>query len=228
MSQLFPDTEQVLLLDGPAGHLESIATPGKGDEIGVTAIVCHPHPKMGGAMGNKVVHTVARALRDMGCRTVRFNFRGVGASEGEFDQSVGEIDDLMAVVDWVQEQCPGDRLLLAGFSFGSFVAASALSRCVDKGIDVQKLILVAPPVHHMGFEQLPAFKRPVLVIQGDDDEVVSAESVSDWVANLEPLIFGDASTKPELVKIPECSHFFHSRLTDLKDVITNKALKTSK
>ncbi|MBV1879993.1 MAG: alpha/beta fold hydrolase [Pseudomonadales bacterium] len=224
MSPLFPGSEQVLLLDGPTGQLESIVTPAKSDDIGVTAIICHPHPQMGGTMSNKVVHTIARALRDMGCRTVRFNFRGVGASEGEFDQSIGEVDDLMAVVDWVKEQCPDDALLLAGFSFGSYVAACGLSQCLDLDINVRKLLLIAPPVHHMGFDQLPAFRRPVLVVQGDDDEVVPAASVWEWVDRLELIEFEGDSAKPVLVKLPDCGHFFHGKLPDLKAVIVQNVI----
>lgn len=225
MSQLFPNSEEVLFLEGPVGSLECIAAPARGAEIGVSAIICHPHPQMGGAMSNKVVHTVARALRELGCRTVRFNFRGVGASQGEYDNAVGEVDDLMAVANWVHTQFPGDELLLAGFSFGSFVAASGLSRCLLEGMEVRELILVAPPIHHMGFYDLPAFERPVLVIQGLDDEVVPADSVIEWAESIESSAQRDDGIMPVLVQMTEAGHFFHGKLTELKNVVMNNVSK---
>ena len=227
MSQLFPENEQALSVNGPVGLIECIAAPARGEPKNITAVICHPHPQMGGTMTNKVVHTVARALRDIGCRTVRFNFRGVAGSEGEFDNAVGEIDDLMAVLQWVNEQFPGKAVLLAGFSFGSFVAASGLSRCFDRGIDVKSLILVAPPVHHMPFDALPLFQRPVLVVQGDEDEIVPANLVFEWLDNLKYSGAAATTGKPLLIRLPEAGHFFHGKLTFLKDIITLNALEVA-
>ncbi|HEY0506371.1 MAG TPA: CocE/NonD family hydrolase, partial [Lysobacter sp.] len=115
----FPtDATATLTLQGPAGALETIVEAAEAPERDAVAIVCHPLPTDGGTMHNKVVTMAARALRESGIATVRFNFRGTGASEGSFDQGRGEADDLRAVAAWVREQRPGARLWLAGFSFG--------------------------------------------------------------------------------------------------------------
>jgi uncharacterized protein len=189
---------------GQAGALEAIAEdPGvQGPSYGV---ICHPHPLYGGTMDNKVVTTVARALQETGIPTLRFNFRGVGASAGEFDQGVGETADADAVAAWGAERWPGRSLVIAGFSFGGYVALrlaqQRLPRC---------LITIAPAVQ--GFAASTAVPHcPWLVVQGDADEVVDPSSVIDWVNTLDP--------KPRLVVLPGVGHFFHGRLRELRDAV---------
>lgn len=156
-------------------------------------------------MGNKVVTTLARTWRDMGVATLRFNFRGTGASGGVHDHGVGEVDDLLAVLGWLQAQGVS-QLDLAGFSFGSWVAASTVPR-LPAGFALGRLVLVAPPVQYEGYAavQPPA---GTLVFQGDADEVVEATAVHAWVASRQ--------SPPELLRFADTGHFFHGKLTELK------------
>ncbi|MBD9676733.1 alpha/beta hydrolase [Pseudomonas sp. PDM18] len=196
-----------LFLDGPDGQLEALhlATP---DARGV-ALICHPHPLFAGTMQNKVVATLQRAARDAGYATLRFNFRGVGQSAGSYAEGRGEIDDVMAVAHWVAEQHPGLPLTLMGFSFGSCVAGNAAERLEEEGADLAQLFMLAPPVERFDVD-LPE-RCPLTVIQPEADEVVTPERVYAWSAEL---------SKPhELIRIPECSHFFHGKLIELKDLI---------
>ena len=156
-------------------------------------------------MDNKVVHTIARAARDVGLRAVRFNFRGVGSSAGRHDEGRGEIDDLLAVIAGCARHSPGRGLALAGFSFGAWVAASAVFRLP---IPPAALLLVAPPVHYLGFDALVRFDLPVLVCQGDDDDVVDPEAVHDWCASRRPSL---------AVRDFHTGHFFHGCLPALKE-----------
>lgn len=195
--------EKTTIIDGPAGKLECIIElPREEDDAGILVVICHPHPLYGGTMTNKVVTTIARTLRKLGCVAVRFNYRGVGNSEGEYGNAVGEVDDLLAVVKWAGEKHPDRTLWLAGFSFGAYVAAKGATL-----LDAKQLISVAPSVENMDYQGLPPITIPWLVIQGDADEVVSAPAVYDYVESL--------PNRPTLIKIPEVGHFFHSRLLDL-------------
>src|SRR5690625_6487933 len=134
----------------------------------VTAVLCHPHPQHGGTMRNKVVTIMERSLRELGLRTLRFNFRGVGKSEGEFDDGAGELDDLLAVVDWVRRARPNDILWLGGFSFGGYIALKGA-----QSLPVAQLLTIAPPVERYGFADLQAPDCPWLCVQQDDDDVGS-------------------------------------------------------
>ena len=196
-----------LFLDGPEGQLEALhlATP---DAKGVV-LICHPHPLFAGTMQNKVVVTLQRAARDAGYATLRFNFRGVGQSAGSYAEGRGEIDDVLAVAHWLAGQHPGLPLTLMGFSFGSCVAGNAAGRLEEQGAELAQLFMLAPPVERFDVD-LPE-RCPLTVIQPEADEVVTPERVYAWSAEL---------TKPhELIRIPECSHFFHGKLIELKDLI---------
>ncbi|MCE4071668.1 MULTISPECIES: alpha/beta hydrolase [Pseudomonas] len=196
-----------LFLDGPEGQLEALhlATP---DAKGV-ALICHPHPLFAGTMQNKVVATLQRAARDAGYATLRFNFRGVGQSAGSYAEGRGEIDDVLAAAHWLAGQHPGLPLTLMGFSFGSCVAGNAAERLEEQGAELAQLFMLAPPVERFDVD-LPE-RCPLTVIQPEADEVVTPERVYAWSAEL---------TKPhELIRIPECSHFFHGKLIELKDLI---------
>jgi alpha/beta superfamily hydrolase len=196
-----------LFLDGPDGQLEALhlATP---DAKGV-ALICHPHPLFAGTMQNKVVATLQRAARDAGYATLRFNFRGVGQSAGSYAEGRGEVDDALAAAHWLAEQHPGLPLTLMGFSFGSCVAGNAAERLEGEGVELAQLFMLAPPVERFDVD-LPE-RCPLTVIQPEADEVVTPERVYAWSAEL---------SKPhELIRIPECSHFFHGKLIELKDLI---------
>lgn len=205
----FPAETTELMLTGPAGKLEClIDVPEPGTERPATAVLCHPHPQHGGTLRNKVVTIMDRSLRELGLATVRFNFRGVNDSEGEYDNGEGETADLLAVVDWVQKTRPGTDLWLGGFSFGAFVALKAA-----RDLPVRQLICIAPPVERYGFEDLLPPNCPWLVVQGDEDDVVSADAVSTWAEKLDQ--------GPDLVIMEGAGHFFHRRLMDLRGLIKN-------
>ncbi len=201
MTQL---AEQTLFIAGPAGQLEAIWSPTHSNTT-KAAVICHPHPLHGGNMGNKVVTTLARTWRDAGVSTLRFNFRGTGASGGVHDHGVGEVDDLLAVLHWLQREGV-DHVDLAGFSFGSWIAASAVAR-LPAGLLLGRLVLVAPPVQYEGYDALQP-PPGTLVFQGDEDEVVEPAAVHAWVASRRQV--------PELVRFAGAGHFFHGRLTELK------------
>ncbi len=195
-------------LAGPAGRLEAVVEQDS-ETPDFIAIVCHPHPLFGGTMDNKVVTTLTRMVRDKGGVVVRFNFRGVGESQGAYSDGIGETEDLLAVHSWLRQQWPSLPLWLAGFSFGSFVAARGAEILNANGDPVNNLLLVAPPVHHYPFTDIESTGCPVTVVQGEEDEVVPAEQVFQWAAST-PL-------QPDLIRFPECGHFFHGRLVELKE-----------
>jgi hypothetical protein len=158
-------------------------------------------------MHNKVVTMTARALRECGLDTVRFNFRGVGHSAGTFDHGDGETEDLKTVAAWVRAQRPDVALWLAGFSFGSYVALRAAPE-----VQPALMLSIAPPVgRSWDFSTITPPNCPWLVIQGEADEIVDPHGVYAWVVSLpEP---------PELVRMPDTSHFFHRKLMDLRGAI---------
>ena len=208
----FPTAHQSLLLDGPAGALEVVVDfPEPAEARPLVAVVCHPLPTEGGTMHNKVVTMVARALRELGATTVRFNFRGTGGSAGEFDDGRGEREDLRTVVDWVQDARPGDRLWLAGFSFGAYVTLAAAADLLPDAV-----ISIAPPAAGRGwdFAAIAAPDVPWLVVQGEADEIVDPNAVYAWIDGL--------ARQPQLVRMPDTSHFFHRKLVDLRGAIQHE------
>ncbi|MFC4820004.1 alpha/beta hydrolase [Dokdonella ginsengisoli] len=205
----FPTEAATLLLQGDAGALElACAVPDPALARAGVAVICHPHPLQGGggSMTNKVVTTLERSLLDLGLATVRFNFRGVGRSEGVHDDGVGETDDLIRIARWAREQRPGDALWLAGFSFGSYVAMRGA-----EALDPAQMILVAPPAGRWDFARLAAPRCPWLIVQGEADEVVDPAAVYAWAATLQPA--------PTVVRLPDTGHFFHRRLLELRDAV---------
>jgi alpha/beta superfamily hydrolase len=201
--------DHAFTIDGPAGPIEAACDEPEADAapVSIIAVVCHPLPTEGGSMHNKVVTMAARALRESGARTVRFNFRGVGQSAGEFDEGVGEADDLRAVVAYVRQRFPEATLWLGGFSFGAYISYK-LAAELEPGL----LLSIAPPVGRTwDFEGIAHPNCPWLVIQGEADEIVDAEAVKTWVNTLKP--------PPELVLMPDTSHFFHRKLMDLRGAI---------
>lgn len=199
---------ETLFIDGPVGRLEAVfETPSRADLAG-TVVVCHPHPQHGGTMHNKVAHTLARAFVHLGFSALRFNFRGTERSEGEFDEGLGELDDALAAIAWVRAKHPGRSLWLAGFSFGAAIAIRAAAE-----INVDGLVTVAPAVSRFasGLSRQP--QCPWLIVQGDEDELVGVDETIDWVNSLQP--------GPELLILPGAEHFFHGRLIDLRQKVTD-------
>ncbi|HSJ47370.1 MAG TPA: alpha/beta fold hydrolase, partial [Gammaproteobacteria bacterium] len=190
---------------GPAGRLEAlIEEPALDRPPAGVAVLCHPHPLHGGTLQNKVVHTLARTCNALGLVAVRFNFRGVGASDGAYAETVGETEDLLAVLDWAQQQWPDLPLWLGGFSFGAYVALRAADRS-----PVQQLITVAPAVNLFAKDPLPEVQCDWLLVQGDQDEIVPYAQVMEWVASLE--------RRPRILELSGAGHFFHGRLNELRE-----------
>ncbi len=205
MAPLMNSQTQKTSCPGPAGALECALDAPAGAPVGL-AVVCHPHPLFGGTMDNKVVQTVARALLALGWSTVRFNFRGVGQSAGSWDDGRGEVEDALAVV--AQHRVPDQPLLLAGFSFGGYVAAEAASR-LPEAERPQRLLLVGPSTEK---QQLPVVPEDTVVIHGESDEVVPLSATLAWA-------------QPQLLSVivlPGVGHFFHGQLGWLKRVVTQQ------
>ena len=192
---------------GPAGALATAIDGPAGASRGL-ALVCHPHPQHGGTLDNKVVQTLARAFVALGYTSLRFNFRGVGASEGAWDEGRGEIDDALAVLQ--AHRKPGQTLVLAGFSFGAYVATQAAARLADgraSGGAADRLVLVGTAASRFDTAAVPA---DTLVIHGESDDVVPLSAVLDWA-------------RPQalpVVVVPGAGHFFHGQLPLLKTLVT--------
>ncbi|MDC6379604.1 alpha/beta fold hydrolase [Pseudomonas graminis] len=201
--------ETPVFIDGPVGQLEALYLDL--DEAKGIALICHPNPVQGGTMLNKVISTLQRTARDAGLITLRFNYRGVGASAGSSDMGEGEVDDAQAAANWLRDKHPDLPMTLFGFSFGGFVAATLGGRLEAEGETLKHLFMVAPAVMRItSLDALPQ-KGALTIIQPDTDEVVEPQLVYDW---------SDKLPRPhELLKVAECGHFFHGKLTDLKDLI---------
>lgn len=179
------------------------------------ALVLHPHPLHGGARDNKVVTTIARACVQQGLVAVRPDFRGVGKSEGEFDQARGETDDMLDLVAQFRERHPepaAGRWVLAGFSFGTAVAAQLHAALADQGQPLpDAVVLAGPAVRRFQFRDL-RLPADTLLVHGEQDEVVPLSEAAEWAE----------SQKLELSVLPEASHFFHGKLLELRDLVTQK------
>ncbi|WP_304334369.1 alpha/beta hydrolase [Conchiformibius steedae] len=200
---LKPDT--VLTLNGPAGLLETLYIPAKGNERGV-AVINHPNPTQGGTFTNKVIQTAAKVLAELGYHCYLPNLRGTGNSEGTYDHGRGETDDCVAVADFARAQHPqAQQLVLAGFSFGGYVAVFAAQQ---RSPDILLLIGAALGHYPVPAPTVPDTSRTVM-IHGADDEVVALSKPLAWAApqNL------------PVVVLPECSHFFHGKLVPLRDTV---------
>ena len=170
-------------------------------------IICHPHPLHGGAMTNKVVTTVMRASHHEGLATLRFNFRGVGKSEGTYGYTQGEADDLKSVLSWVLEVLPETPIFISGFSFGSYIAAKVAN---EKNF-ASLIISIAPPVNHFTFSYFSEILANWWVIQGDKDEIVPFDQVEAWVEEMPNF--------PQLITLKDGTHFFHGKLLELQQNI---------
>ena len=193
-------TPSRLSIDGPAGRLEIVVNDPGEPRRGV-ALVAHPHPLYGGTLDNKVVQTVAKAFLASGYCALRLNFRGVGTSDGVFDEGRGEIEDFLALAEHARRTYGEGELALGGFSFGGFVAASAAAQLAPK-----QLVLVAPAVDRFPLGTVPA---GTLVVHGEEDDVVPLKSALDWA-------------RPQqlpIVVFPGAGHFFHGNLVTLQRLV---------
>lgn len=204
-----PTPTQALTITGPAGPLEAlIDAPPDSNSPEAVAVICHPHPLYGGTMTNKVVHMLAKAFNDLGVPAVRFNYRGVGASAGAYDDGNGEAADALAVLDWAAQRWPGAQLWLGGFSFGGAIAIRAAT-----ARDVTRLVTVAPAIRRVSVDSSPVPQCPWLIVQGDSDELVDAADIQQWAQSL--------SVSPQLVMLAGVEHFFHGRLNDLRRAVVS-------
>ncbi len=196
---------QRLTLPGPCGEIEALRDEPAGPARGV-AVISHPHPLFGGTMDNKVVQTLARAFVQCGWRAVRYNFRGVGRSAGQYDDGRGEVADLLAVVS---QQAPQGALALAGFSFGAFVTSHALQQLAAHRAP-EKVVLVGTAASRFEVAPLPQVLHDrCLVVHGEQDDTVPLSSVLDWA-------------RPQslpITVIPGGEHFFHGQLPLLKSLV---------
>jgi alpha/beta superfamily hydrolase len=195
-----PSTLERLVIDGPAGALETDLNDPGPSRRGI-ALIAHPNPVQGGTKDNKVVTTLAKTLFNLGYVAVRPNFRGVGASRGAFDHGTGETEDLLAVARYATARFGELPLLLAGFSFGAFVQTR-----VAQALPAERLVLVGPAVNRFPAATVPA---NTLVIHGEHDDVVPLAAVFDWA-------------RPQqlpIIVVPGCEHFFHGRLHLLAQIV---------
>jgi uncharacterized protein len=189
-------------IPAPAGELHGVVHMPQSEPRAI-AVVAHPLPTMGGTMDNKIVTTLVKTFAELGFIAVRFNFRGVGDSTGEFDQGNGEVDDVHAIVNYVYQEFGKLPLILSGFSFGGYVQARAAEK-----LHPQKLVLIAPAV---GRFEMPQVAANTLVIHGEMDEVVALNDVLAWA-------------RPQhlpIVLVPEATHFFHGMLHQIKNIVNH-------
>lgn len=199
---------RTFFIDGPAGRLEAMLWTVRSPDPPLAALVCHPHPLFGGTMHNKVVYQAAKALHHFGVPVLRFNFRGAGLSEGEHDKGRGEQDDVRVALNYLASQFPGKPVLLAGFSFGSWVGLRV--GCEDWR--VTKLIGLGIPVDNSDLSYLRACVKPKLIIQGGNDQFGSR-------ANVERL-FAQLPEQKRLVIVDGADHFFAGKLDQVAAAIT--------
>jgi uncharacterized protein len=194
--------DERLLLPGTAGNIETVVAD-PGDARRGLALIAHPHPLYGGTLDNKVVQTLARCFFGQGCVSVRINFRGVGASDGVFDEGRGETEDWLRVARLMQERFGALPLTLAGFSFGAFVQTQVAAQ-----LDPARLVLVGPAVNRFAVQGVAP---GTLVIHGEEDDVVPLRDVFDWA-------------RPQalpVVVVPGAGHFFHGKLVELARVVNH-------
>ncbi len=196
-----PRTTERAVIDGPAGKLDVVVNAPSTSPCGI-ALIAHPHSQQGGTLDNKVVQTLAKTFLALGYAAVRFNFRGVGASEGTFDEGRGETDDALAVLAHAKTRFGELPVVLAGFSFGAFVQTRVAQR-----VTIERLVLIAPAVKRFAVETVAP---DTIVVHGEEDDVVPLADLLAWA-------------RPQqlpIVVFPGCGHFFHGRLPQLQRAVT--------
>ena len=195
-----PASPQKLSIDGPVGKLEIALSEPAATRCGV-ALIAHPHPLFGGTLDNKVVQTLAKAFVALGYSALRLNFRGVGASDGVFDEGRGEVEDFLALAEYARRTYGDGELAIGGFSFGGFIAAAVAEQLAPR-----HLVLVAPAV---GRFPVGNVRENTLVVHGEEDDVVALKDVFDWAR---------PQSLPVIV-FPGAGHFFHGNLVTLQRVV---------
>ncbi|MGH8274296.1 MAG: alpha/beta hydrolase [Gammaproteobacteria bacterium] len=198
---------QNFFIPGPAGRLEAVLECPRDSAPRANAVVCHPHPLYQGTLNNKVAFTLARAAVEADAATLRFNFRGAGSSEGDWDGGRGETGDLRAAEQWLADRFSGLPRWRLGFSFG---AAMAIKASLTEPCAI--LVTVAPPVKNFsdyGLSGSASRAARWLLVQGDADEVVNPQTVFEWARGLKPA--------PDLQVIAGAGHYFHGRLRELRE-----------
>lgn len=203
-----PARAEPMIISGPAGALEALLERPPAADASAVAVVCHPHPLHGGTLHNKVAHMLAKAFMKCGFAALRFNFRGVGESEGSFADGEGEVEDVLAAAAAAREAFADLPLWLGGFSFGAAMAVRAAAAAEPAG-----LVSIAPASRRFAgtLDAMP--DCPWLIVHGEDDEVVPVDESVDWVNSLEP--------GPEFVVFPQTGHFFHGKLVQLRDTVVD-------
>ena len=200
-----PRAWSIRTIEGPAGRLEVLLdVPDTAPRA--VAVLAHPHPQHGGTMHNKVVYRSAKTLSQLGCATLRFNFRGVGKSDGTYDEGRGEADDFRAAVDWVTRQYPDLDVWAAGFSFGAWIALT-----VGAGDTRVSLLLGIAPLTHYDLTEFRRSPKPKFLIHGEADELIPLQDM--W------RLYGELEEPKELVVIDAADHLFDGRVSEVGDAI---------
>ena len=192
-------------LTGTAGNMECLLDLPAAEPRGI-ALVAHPHPLYGGTMDNKVAATLARTFVALGYAAARFNFRGVGASDGVHDDGIGETDDMLLMLEHMQARYPGLPVALSGFSFGTFVQARLQQRLAAEGRPAERLVLVGTAAGKWPVPEVPA---DTILIHGEADDTITLTQVLDWA-------------RPQdipVIVIPGADHFFHRKLGHIKNLV---------
>ncbi len=203
-------------IQGRTGRIEAVYDKVKGANQEIVAVICHPHPLYQGSMHNKVVTTLSRAMKTLNIESYRFNYRGVGDSQGEYGEGVGELEDLLSVCKWIKENTSFKKIILCGFSFGGAIAYMGLNKLDN----VVGLVTIAPAVDRFDLTKFGEPNNiPWLVVQGIDDDTVNPNSVFDFTLKT-------VKSDLTLVKMNEVGHFFHGKLIQLKDEVEKFLIPT--
>jgi alpha/beta superfamily hydrolase len=207
MSRIAPEH---ILIDGAAGPIETVVD--LPDNASAIALVCHPHPLYGGTLDNKVVQTLARTLCDLGCASLRPNFRGVGQSAGHHDHGIAESDDMLRAIDYARRRFGDLPMYLGGFSFGAYVQTRVARQLAAAGTPPRRMILIGTATGFVSGGRsyvAEAVAADTLVIHGEQDETVRLANVLDWARPQELPV----------VVVPGADHFFHRRLHLIRDIV---------
>jgi uncharacterized protein len=201
-----------VFFNGPVGRIEGRYTQSSNRSAPV-ALVLHPHPLYGGTMNNKVVYSLYQTLANNGFTVLRINFRGVGKSQGQFDNGIGELTDSATSLDWLQTQNPmAPQYWVAGFSFGAWVGMQLIMRRPE----ITNFVSVSPPVNKYDFSFLSPCPIPGFVVQGNNDSIVSEENVVEFVERLSK----QKQSRVQYQAIDGADHFFRTKLPELEDSVS--------
>jgi len=201
--------KQTFLIQGQTGKIEVAHDfVKKGNHLNISVIICHPHPQHEGTMNNKVVTTISRAFKELGVESYRFNYRGVGKSEGVYDNGIGEFEDLKEVHNFVKKEKPKHKIIIAGFSFGGGIAYKGASSLYD----IVALVTVGMSLRSFSVDDFTLPSINWLAVHSIDDDVVPAKDTFDYILN-------QISAELTLLKVNNTGHFFHGKLMLLKNEI---------